>query len=292
VAVTGGPAPVTYVWTGGQSNATATGLSAGSYTVTVTDNLGCSATSTVNISSLSPTVAVVETDITGCNGDNTGSIVLTVSGGATPYNYSWSSGQSSSSIFTLTAGTYTVTVTDNGGCQAVQTYTITEPDGLVASVDTNMASPGQSNGTAEAVVSGGTAPYTYTWSTGQTTQSITGLAVGNYTVTITDASGCISIQNYTITTSTGINTVSDAFRFEVFPNPTEGRFVVRVSFNETTECTIQVFNAIGKLVYAIDKQQMKAGDLEIDLTSMPSANYFVKLSTGNYNAVKKVTRLN
>jgi PKD repeat protein len=292
VTVSGGTSPFTYAWTGGQTGPNATGLSAGSYTVTVTDANGCTSTATANITSLSPVVTAVETDVRGCNGDNTGSVVLTVSGGATPYNYSWSSGQSSSSIFTLTAGTYTVTVIDNGGCSAVQTYSITEPDALSAGVDTTFATAGQSNGIASATVSGGVTPYSYSWSTGQSSQSITGLAAGNYTVTITDASGCMEVVNYTISTTTGINTLSNAFGFEVFPNPNEGRFVVRVSFNETTECSIQIFNAIGKLIYTIDKQQIKAGDFEIDLSAMPSANYYVKLSTGNYNAVKKVTRLN
>ena len=147
-----------------------------------------------------------------CNGASSGAINVTATSATAPYNVSWtgpSSGNpagneiaASGGTYTITglvAGTYTITVTDAASCSQVTTATVISSP-IVQSAITSPSSCGQSNGTIDLIVSGGNAPYTYSWSNGATTQDISGLAAGSYSVTITDASvpGCTSIASYTV----------------------------------------------------------------------------------------------
>ncbi len=205
INVSGGTAPYTYVWSpSGGTAKTATGLSAGAYTVTVTDANGCTITRNFTISQPLNALAATpgsQTNIS-CNGGSNGTATVSVSGGTAPYSYAWSpSGGTAATASGLTAGTYTVTVTDANLCQATQSFTITQPIALAATTaQTNIACNGASNGSATINVSGGTAPYTYVWSpSGGTAKTATGLSAGTYTVTATDANGCTITRNFTIT---------------------------------------------------------------------------------------------
>lgn len=120
-----------------------------------------------------------------------GSATTTASGGVAPYTYLWSNGSSSNSINDLCAGTYSVTITDANGCQAVESVTITAPTQIVLTTTSSDATCSSgTNGSASVSVSGGTSPYTYDWSTGASTTSINNLVPGTYSVTVTDANGC------------------------------------------------------------------------------------------------------
>ena len=137
-----------------------------------------------------------------CNGGNNGTATVTPTGGTPGYTYLWSpGGQTTQSISGLAAGTYTVTVTDSKGCTTTASYTVTQPAVLVATASgTNVSCFGGNDGTATVSVTGGTAGYTYLWSPGgQTTQSISGLTAGTYSVTVTDSKGCTAVSSYTVT---------------------------------------------------------------------------------------------
>ncbi len=214
VTPTSGTGPYTYLWSpSGGTAATATGLGAGAYTVTITDAGGCPGSATITITQPAALVlsAVSQTNIL-CNGGVTGAASVSVSGGTAGYTYNWTpgnpTGDGTSSVTGLTAGTWSCTVTDANGCTSTRTFSITQPTALVASAasQTNILCNGGATGAASVTVSGGTAGYTYNWTpgnpTGDGTSSVTGLTVGTWTCTVTDANGCTTTQTFNITQPT------------------------------------------------------------------------------------------
>ncbi|MBL0051105.1 MAG: SprB repeat-containing protein [Bacteroidetes bacterium] len=200
VVASGGTAPYTYLWSNGKTTSSNNGLSAGTYTATVTDSKGCTAKCSYTVTEPTYVVAMCSGSNVNCYGGNNGSASVTASGGTPPYTYMWSNGKTTSSNSNLSAGTYTATVTDANGCTATCSYTVTQPTLLVASCSgTNVTCKGASTGSAAVVASGGTAPYTYLWSNGKTTASNNGLSAGTYTATVTDSKGCTAKCSYTVT---------------------------------------------------------------------------------------------
>ncbi|MFN0175594.1 MAG: beta strand repeat-containing protein, partial [Saprospiraceae bacterium] len=200
LTVTGGTGAYTYSWTGGATSQDRTGLTAGTYTVTVTDANGCTKTLSVTITQPAA-IVLTETHVDVlCNGNSTGSIDLTVSGGVTPYTYSWTGGATTQDRTGLTAGTYTVTVTDANACTKTLSVTITQPTAIVLSTtQVNVLCNGGSTGSIDLTVSGGVTPYTYSWSNSATTEDLSGIAAGTYGVTVTDANACTKFTSATIT---------------------------------------------------------------------------------------------
>jgi gliding motility-associated-like protein len=205
-AAAGGTPPYAYSWSTSpvQASATAAGLPAGSYTATVTDAKGCTASASVSIAQ--PTMLNVVTAQTGvsCKGGTNGSATVVPSGGIPPYTYRWSTtpAQTGVAATNLAAGTYTVTVTDSSGCTKTATVSITEPAALsAAAAGTNVGCHGGTNGTATVTASGGTSPYAYSWNTtpAQITTTAAGLTAGSYTATVTDANNCMATASVTIT---------------------------------------------------------------------------------------------
>src|SRR5690606_15985830 len=175
---------------------------AGTYTVTVTDENGCTGTISATIEQ-----PVLPLDITGsvtnvlCYGESTGAIDITITGGTSPYLFNWSNLASSEDLTGLTANTYTVTVTDFNGCTLVAGFMVTQPSEAL-SLDANIIHiicHGGNNGAIDLSVSGGVAPYNYVWSNGAVLQDLNSLDAGDYTVTVTDANGCTAIETYAVT---------------------------------------------------------------------------------------------
>ncbi|WP_345274623.1 Ig-like domain-containing protein, partial [Flaviramulus aquimarinus] len=140
------------------------------------------------------------TDVS-CRTEATGNIDISVSGGKTPYTFSWNNGDTTEDLNNVIAGNYTVTVTDANGCTITQNYTIDQPSQELSSTRTidDVLCNGDTTGAIYLSVSGGTAPYTFLWNNGSTNQNITGLAAGNYSVLITDANGCTANNSATVT---------------------------------------------------------------------------------------------
>ena len=195
---------LTYSWntTPIQTTPTATGLSAGTYTVTVTEGIA-KKTETIIITESPISITIVQTDVFCTKGSN-GTAAATVTGGIGPYSYSWSTlpVQTTATANNLSAGIYTLTVTDSNSCIKTKSITITELPAISVSTTKTDAScsGGTSDGTATAVPSGGTPPYFYSWNTTpmQNTSKAINLAVGNYIVTVTDTKGCVKTQNVSI----------------------------------------------------------------------------------------------
>ncbi|MBX7108056.1 MAG: T9SS type A sorting domain-containing protein [Chitinophagales bacterium] len=191
-SVTNASGNVNYLWSNGATTQTVNNLPAGTYTVTVTDGISCTATASTTVGE-PPVIGLTpsHSDVSCKNGNN-GAASVTVSGGTPSYGYLWNTGATTSSINTLTAGTYTVTVTDSHGCTASTSIIVDQPATSVSvgMSKTNVTITGGNDGTATANPSGGTPGYTYVWSNGQTTQTATGLIAGTYTVTVSDAHNC------------------------------------------------------------------------------------------------------
>jgi gliding motility-associated-like protein len=205
VTAAGGTSPYSYLWSNFQTTSAITNLTASTYTVTVTDSHGCTATATVTITQPNPLVASIATSTNvSCFGGNNGSATASGSGGTIPYSYLWSNGGNTATINNLTAGTYIVTITDSHVCTATASVIITQPTLLSAAISsaTNVNCFGGNNGSANVVAAGGTSPYTYLWSNGQTNSLATGLTAGNYCVTVTDAHSCTATACITITQPT------------------------------------------------------------------------------------------
>jgi len=227
-SATGGTGAYTYYWGTGISGSTTqqTGLTskdstlvAGSYTVTVSDVNGCTATSSALVTNTGGAILSAGTiaDVT-CNGGNNGTALVNAAGGTPNYTYSWSNGSSSvtsalsSSAAGLSAIAYTVTITDANLCISVTTVTLTQPGIIVPVVKGTSSTCNQSNGSIAVSASGGTGLFTYSWSSGAS--SVTGYAAGSvyqlsglsastYTVTITDGNGCVHDTVYQLDNSSG-----------------------------------------------------------------------------------------
>ena len=216
VSPVGGGTPFVYSWTpSGQTTKAATGLSAGTYTVTVDDNCGKSATTTVTITQPNPlAVSASETANVNCYAGNNGSASSTVSSGTSPYTYSWSpSGGNLDTVVGLSAGTYTLHVKDNNGCTGSASITITQPAAVLTSTaytTGNALCNGSSDGSAAASISGGTSPYTYSWTGGSTNATASGLSAGTYTMTVTDNHGCTSTASAIIKQPAPLHVVKDS----------------------------------------------------------------------------------
>src|SRR5690606_19054299 len=202
-SVSGGTPSYTYLWNTGATTSSITNVAAGTYTVTVTDSKLCTKSFSQTISNLAgPVVTVDSVKNVSCFGGTNGGIYISVTGNS-PFTYAWSSGAVSKDLVNVAAGTYTVTVTDNSNCQAVVSRTITQPTVIAATLTATNATCGQNNGSITTSVSGGTPTYTYLWNTGATTSSITNVAAGTYTVTVTDSKLCTKAFSQTISNLAG-----------------------------------------------------------------------------------------
>jgi len=202
VIVNDGKPGYSYSWSDGPVTEDRSNLGAGAYTVTVTDAFNCTKSQTFNIAQ-PPAIVVGGTSTNiACFGGASGTITTSVSGGTPNYTYVWSDGGSQVNRGNLTAGTYSVTVTDANGCSGIASFTITEPaEGLDVVPQVSNTSCGNSDGAISLSVTGGTPAYTYAWTNTATTKDISNLAAGIYQVTVTDASGCTNIQQVKVGSS-------------------------------------------------------------------------------------------
>jgi gliding motility-associated-like protein len=198
ILVQGGTPGYSYSWSNGATSQDISGLAAGTYSVTVTDANGCTAGATIVITEpnvLGQTAAITDVN---CFAGTDGEIAVDTYGGTLPYQFSWDSGQTSEDITNLTAGTYTLTVTDGNSCQSVAPYVVTQPAAPIAlsSVGTVVGCKYDSTGAIDLTVNGGTPGYTFMWSvTGgivlpYTSEDLTNIPAETYTVLVTDANGC------------------------------------------------------------------------------------------------------
>lgn len=284
----GGTPPFTYNWNTGDTAPAISGLSSGSYTVTVIDANNCSTVSggTLTSQNSGPVVTLntgSQTSIS-CNGNSDGIVDINVGNGTQPLNYSWSNGATTEDLSNVPADTYTVIVTDANGCIGVLTVVVSEPSPMSLTYNT-MPSSGN-DGTASVNVSGGTPPYSYQWSDGQTGQTATGLAPGTYTVAITDANGCTINGSVSVEEYTGTYDLENLTNFELYPNPSTGEFTIALDFTVFEKADIFVYNTLGQGIAALYREGTNLR-VPMNISGQAAGTYFVIIQTDKGKAVKK-----
>jgi len=282
--VGGGTLPYTYSWTDGETTASVSGLSGGTYTLNVTDNNGCRASS--SIITISETPAVFASAATNaniiCYGDNVGLVSCRVNGGTLPYSYLWSPGGNTDySVANLSGGTYTITVTDANGCISSASTTITQPSPITIVKDST-ADLKACTGSAWVVVNGGIPPYTYLWSPGgNTSYYLYDQCGGTYCCTVTDGQGCTKSVCIRVTSPTGIDNVADnSGSVTVYPNPNNGEFTIE-STVVSSQWSVEVYNILGEKVYS--QLSTQNSQLTINISNQPNGVYLYRVLTENGN---------
>ncbi len=241
-----------------------------------------------------------------CNGDATGAIDVQIDGGTAPYTIEWYDaetqtlipGQTSSSIASLLAGKYGVIVYDNVGLSTYMKIIIAQPDALnLAAFALGTSAPGASDGSINLTVRGGTHDYFFAWDNGATSEDISGLPAGDYTVVVTDGYGCQKSVTRTVSdismisnggnNNQGIkapntNAGGNNFTTSMFPNPTSD--FLRV--NTKGDAQISVVNVNGQEVIA---KKLTSENSILDVTNLPAGNYLVTVKTATETTTKNIT---
>lgn len=279
VSTSGGAGGYSFVWSNGQTNRTSTGLSAGVYTVTVTDGNGCTTLSSTTVTE----PAAITFSISGSNptgfGLTNGSVTSTTSGGTPNYTYTWSNGQNSADIQNLGAGNYCVTLSDANGCSSTRCVTLTQPAQLnVTGTSTPTSGAGANDGSVTTTVTGGVGPYTYNWSNGATTPNVTGLGNGTISVTVTDANGNTTV--FTTNIVVGIEMVENEGNLTVFPNPADGQVNVKFELPNVNLVELGLYDINGRLLQWIPSNTASVHQWEIPLDGLPSGQYIIRCFYG------------
>ena len=267
---TGGTGAITF------DNTPTTSLNAGTYTYVATDANGCTSTYSVTITEPDFLSLSAFGNFPTCNGGNNGSVLLATTGGTPPYLYN------TTPTSNLTAGTYSYSVTDANGCLPVDvTVTLSEPTAIGGTATITDQSTTPADGAIDLTVTGGTAPYTYLWSNNATTEDLTAVEAGTYSVSITDANNCTLTLNYTVGSTVSLNTNSSSV-IELYPNPSNGLFTINAT---QVNSEVVIYNVLGENVFS---GKLTKGKNSIDLKSINSGSYLVKI---NSNGVVSTSRL-
>jgi len=284
VTATGGTPSYTYNWSTNASGTSISNLPAGNYSVTLTDANHCTSQASFTVTDPTPVSASIVTNNDSCYGSADGDIQLTPAGGNSPYSYLWSNNATAATVRSLAAGNYSVTITDAHNCSATINAAVTQPAQLAVTTTATETTSGQSTGSASVGnVTGGTSPYQATWSNSQTGNTITNLAAGTYTVTVTDRNGCEATATAVVNTTVGINTINEDLSFTIYPNPAKTQVTVDAGSLDK-ETTVVLEDILGQSLLV---KNITSSPVTVDLGSYSNGVYFIELRQGGKRAVKK-----
>ncbi|PKP01191.1 MAG: hypothetical protein CVU11_15960, partial [Bacteroidetes bacterium HGW-Bacteroidetes-6] len=271
ISVNGNYPPFTYLWNTGATTEDISALAAGAYSITVSDIHGCSDSANYAVSNTSSLALTSVINPVTCSGTNTGSINISVTGGTTPYSFLWSNAATTEDVSNLTSGSYTVTITDAGGCQLVRVFNVAAVTPVTISLlnqQNEMCSTG--NGVLSVSASGGSGSFGYHWNNGATTASLTNLHTGTYSLTVTDANGCTATHSWFIS-----NDVSNCAAY-CYLNVTDNSIVDDNCGHATGSIDISVNSATQPWIL-----QWSNGATTEDISGLTQGSYTVTVTDAN-----------
>ncbi len=282
LTVSGGNYPYSYLWNTGDTTANLSQLSAGVYSVTVTDRKNCSKNTSFTLTEPAtfPTVNTISVTDVSCFGGNNGNITVNASGGSGNLSYQYFDQNgfllsfNGNTASNLNAGNYTIIISDSNGCSTDTNIVISEPNTPLSFTysKNNVNCYGDATGSITVYPAGGTSPYTYTWNTGATTQNLSNLIAGTYTLTLTDANNCTFTDSIIITQPENPLSVSDTIISNVLC------YGQNTGFINTTVSG-------GTLPYQI---AWNTGETTRDIDSLTAGNYTITI-TDSLNCILSET---
>ncbi len=227
------------------------------------------------------------TSAVDCYGIENGTITLTVSNGTPPYAYEWSTGDSNPALQNLDRGKYMVKIIDASGCEKDAYFEILQPEPLLINLIGDSVA-----GTAAAFVNGGTPPYFFQWndanqSTGNILHDLPG---GIYTLTVTDANGCMSVEFVEVgNITTVLRHEKENSRLNIYPNPVQSFLWIEIEdFEKAGFLQVEIFDIAGKLIFVKNISEEKT---QIIFSNFPRGSYFIKIMDERNVWTKKLVRL-
>ena len=272
VVPTGGTAPYSYFWSTSDTTDMVMGQSTGTYSVFILDSLGCFILDSVSISQPNPFTATATTQDILCNGQNDGMITINLLGGQGSVNFSWSNNTSDSLLASVAAGMYSVLLTDSAGCAfGIDSMIINEPPAIQMTIQSSPVI-GNCDGEINSAISGGTSPYQFAWSNGDTTTDLTGLCTGQYTLTVTDANGCILIDSVNVGI---VSTVFDHESDEIVLSPNPVKNMLYIQTKKSQIYRVFVVDIIGQVIF--EKEQIPSMVSQISVGDIPAGIYHIQV---------------
>ncbi len=279
LTTTGGIAPFTYTWSNGATSEDVTGLADGMYTVVVSDILGCTDSITAEVL-MGCTILNLTTDVddeSAADLDD-GSIDLMIGSGTSPFTYLWDNGATTEDLTGLADGTYCVTVTDASNCEGIICATVLPGCGPLGLSSTLLeeSSPGAMDGAIDLTITQGTAPYTFIWDNGATTEDLTGLSTGQYCVTVSDFYGCED-QLCEIIVITSIQQIEGLKALNLYPNPTSDQTVLSMSLDQSKAIQIELQDILGRTVWSKSLGVQSVVEYRLDTKDLVAGTYFIRV---------------
>lgn len=274
LVVSGGEPSYSYLWSNGFVTSSISGLIPGQYTVTITDQRNCEHIETYLLSNdVTINLSANIQDIS-CFGEKDGEIVLSVSGDFPPFSFNWDNNFTSSSLIGLSAGEYTVTVTDAMGCQLISKYEVSEPNQIEIFEEQTNTAMGADIGSLLLNIAGGNPPYDVTWSNGETGIYIDDLGVGIYTATVTDGNECTIVESFEIEIATSTSNLIPKSLI-VHPNPNSGVFYVQLPSHLHIDSEVQLYSLNGQAVAF--SSNLSNNQLSVEVLDYVPGLYFLSI---------------
>jgi hypothetical protein len=284
VYASGGKPPYLYsLGASYQSSNTFTGLFGASYTCYVKDANNCIVTKEVDVTEPAELLIFQTVSDVSCAGGNNGVIDLTITGGVMPYTFRWSNRSTSEDIFNLKAGNYSVVVKDGNGCEKTASFILTEPTNPIV-INGVVVNTIGNTGSIDITVTGGVQPYRFLWSNGQSSEDISGLTPGNYTVTVIDANNCAANSQFKVQNSTGVTIQELGGQLKMYPNPAGESVSIELAGYNVQR--VNIVNSIGQVVYSSESFN---GTKNINVIDFTPGIYYVEIIAEGYKVMRKLT---